>query len=266
VEERFGGLYSEKGRPGIPIRLMVGLHYLKHAFNESDETVVSRWVENPYWQYFCGEEYFRHTLPIDPSQMTRFRDRIGEEGCEYMLGLTVETGIDTQTVAKASLAVVNIDTTVQDKAIAYPTDAKLYHKARKTLVKQAKQLGIALRQSYERLSKRALLMNGRYAHARHMQRAKREQKRLRTYLGRVIRDIERKLGHQSATPNHPRLNRLLEIAKRIHTQQRNDKNKVYSVHAPEVECIAKGKVHKRYEFGVKVGVVSGDEIPSRQSV
>lgn len=256
VEERFGGLYSEKGRPGIPIRLMVGLHYLKHAFNESDETVVSRWVENPYWQYFCGEEYFRHTLPIDPSQMTRFRDRIGEEGCEYMLGLTVETGIDTQTVAKASLAVVNIDTTVQAKAIAYPTDAKLYHKARKTLVKQAKQLGIALRQSYERLSKRALLMNGRYAHARHMQRAKREQKRLRTYLGRVIRDIERKLGHQWATPNHPRLNRLLEIAKRIHTQQRNDKNKVYSVHAPEVECIAKGKVHKRYEFGVKVGVVS----------
>lgn len=256
AEQRFGGLYSEKGRPGIAVRLMVGLHYLKHAFNESDETVVTRWVENPYWQYFCGEEYFRHTLPIDPSQMTRFRDRIGEEGCEYMLGLTVVAGIDTQTVAKASVAVVNVDTTVQDKAIAYPTDAKLYHKARKTLVKQAKQLGIALRQSYERLSKRALLMNARYAHARQMQRAKREQKRLRTYLGRVIRDIERKLGHQQATPNHPRLNRLLEIARRIHTQQRNDKNKVYSVHAPEVECIAKGKVHKRYEFGVKIGVVS----------
>ncbi len=170
-----------------------------------------------------------------------------------MLSLTVVAGIATQTVSKASLAVVNVDTTVQDKAVAYPTDAKLYHKARKTLVKQ---LGIALRQSYERLSKRALMMNGRYAHARQMQRAKREQKRLRTYLGRVIRDIERKLGHQQATQNHPRLNRLLEIAKRIHTQQRNDKNKVYSVHAPEVECIAKGKAHKHYEFGVKVGVAS----------
>ena len=93
VEERFGGLYAEEGRPGIPIRLMVGLHYLKHAFNESDETVVERWVENPYWQYFCGEEYFRHEMPIDPSQMTRFRDRIGETGCEFMLGLTVLAGI-----------------------------------------------------------------------------------------------------------------------------------------------------------------------------
>lgn len=95
AEHRFGGLYSEKGRPGVAIRLMVGLHYLKHAFNESDETVVSRWVENPYWQYFCGEEYFRHTMPIDPNQMTKFRDRIGEEGCEFMLSLTVLAGIAT---------------------------------------------------------------------------------------------------------------------------------------------------------------------------
>ncbi len=253
VEERFGDLYSEEGRPGIPIRLMVGLHYLKHAFDKSDEAVVNCWVENPYWQYFCGEEYFRHQLPIDPSQMTRFRGRIGTEGCEYMLNLTIITGVATQTVAKTLLAVVTVDTTVQEKAIAYPTDAKLYHKARSALVRHAKQVRIGLRQSYERLSKRALMMNGRYAHARQMQRAKREQKRLKTYLGRVIRDIERKLDQQAV---HPRLVRLLEIAKRIHAQQRNDKNKVYSVHAPEVECIAKGKAHKPYEFGVKVGVVS----------
>lgn len=103
---------------------MVGLHYLKHTFNESDETVVARWVENSYWQYLCGEEYFRHTLPIDPSQMTRFRNRIGEQGCEFMLSLTVSTVIRTKTVAAASLTVVNVDTTVQDKAIAYPTDAR----------------------------------------------------------------------------------------------------------------------------------------------
>ena len=193
VEERFGGLYAEEGRPGIPIRLMVGLHYLKHAFNESDETVVERWVENPYWQYFCGEEYFRHEMPIDPSQMTRFRDRIGETGCEFMLGLTVLAGIATKTVSEASLAVVNVDTTVQDKAIAFPTDARLYHKARGALVRMAKKMGIDLRQSYERLSKRALMMNGRYSHARQMRRAKREQKRLRTDLGRVMRDIERKV-------------------------------------------------------------------------
>jgi len=115
AEQRFGGLYSEKGRPGIPIRLIVGLHYLKHAFNGSDEAVVARWVENLDYQYFCGEEYFRYTLPIDPSQMTRSRDRIGEEGCEYMPGLTVVAGIDTQTVAKASLEVVNVDTRYRTK-------------------------------------------------------------------------------------------------------------------------------------------------------
>ena len=118
VEERFDQLYSEAGRPAIAIRLMVGLHYLKHTFNESDETVVARWVENPYWQYFCGEEYFRHELPIDPSQMTRFRKRIGEAGCEFMLSLTVVAGISTQTVSQTSLTVVNVDSTVQEKAIS----------------------------------------------------------------------------------------------------------------------------------------------------
>ncbi|BCT69125.1 IS5 family transposase [Nitrosospira sp. NRS527] len=258
VEDHFGALYSEEGRPGIPIRLMVGLHYLKHTFNESDETVVARWVENPYWQHLCGEEYFRHEMPINPSQMTRFRERIGKEGCEFMLGLTVVAGINTKTVSRASVAIVNVDTTVQDKAIAFPTDARLYHKARGALVRLAKQRGIDLRQSYERVSKRALMMNGRYAHARQMRRAKREQKRLRTCLGRVIRDIERKvvLQQTEAGQEHAELKRLLEIAKRIHAQQRHDKGKVYSVHAPEVECIAKGKAHKPYEFGVKVGVVS----------
>ena len=258
VEERFGGLYAEAGRPGIPIRLMVGLHYLKHAFNESDETVVERWVENPYWQHFCGEEYFRHEMPIDPSQMTRFRDRIGEDGCEFMLGVTVRTGLETGTVRRASLAVVNVDTTVQDKAIAFPTDARLYHKAWGSLVRMAQGMGIDLRQSYERLSRLALAKHGRYAHARQMQRARREQKRLKTYLGRVIHDIERKVAIRQiqGAQEHSKLTRLLEIGQRIHTQQRHDKGKVYSVHAPEVECIAKGKAHKPYEFGVKVGVVA----------
>ena len=218
VEARFGELYAEEGRPGLPIRLLVGLHYLKHAFNESDETVVERWVENPYWQHFCGEEYFQYERPIDPSQMTRFRARIGEDGCEFMLGITVQAGIETKTVAKASLVVVNVDTTVQDKAIAFPTDARLYHKARGTLVRLAK--------------------------------------RLRTYLGRIIRDIERKRERRRDALEHATLNRCLKLAKRVHAQQRHDKDKVYSLHAPEVECIAKGKARTPYEFGVKVGVVS----------
>ena len=253
--ERFGPLYSDEGRPGVPIRLMVGLHYLKHAFNLSDELVVERWVENPYWQYFCGAQYFAHSLPIDPSQMTRFRTRVGAAGCEFMLLLTIEAGLATRTVAPTSFAAVNVDTTVQEKAIAHPTDARLYHKARVALVRHAQRAGIELRQSYVRLSRRALVMNGRYARAQQFKRARREQKRLRTYLGRVIRDIERKL--EVAQGSHRAcLERLLPTARRIHVQRRTDTKKVYSVHAPEVECIAKGKVHKRYEFGVKVSVAS----------
>lgn len=251
-EDQFGALYAEAGRPGVPVRLMVGLHYLKHAFNQSDEEVVAGWVENPYWQYFCGAEYFSHNLPIDPSQMTRFRKRIGESGCEWMLQLTVQAGLATQTLQPSSLRAVNVDTTVQEKAIAFPTDARLYHKARATLVRHAQKLNIDLRQSYTRVGKWALFNQGRYAKAQQMKRAKREQKKLKTYLGRVIRDIERKASESQLKS----LGRLLDIAKRIHIQQRSDHGKMYSVHAPEVECIAKGKAHKRYEFGVKVGIVT----------
>lgn len=258
-EKRFGGLYAAGvGRPGHPIRLMVGLQLLKHTSNLSDEEVVAVWVENPYWQHFCGEQYFRHDLPIDPSLMSGFRKRIGEPGCEFILSLTVQAGLLTKTVAKASLAVVNVDTTVQDKAVAFPTDARLLHKARVALVRQASRLSINLRQSYERVGQAAFVRSQRYAHARQINRAKAQTRKLRTYLGRVIRDIERKT--QSGDRRTERMDKLLEIAARIHSQPRKrsegDPPKLYSVHAPEVECIAKGKVHKQYEFGVKVGIVS----------
>jgi IS5 family transposase len=254
-EAKFGGLYaSGVGRPGHPIRLMVGLQLLKQICNVSDEELVSVWIENPYWQHLCGEQYFRHELPIDPSLMTLFRKRIGTDGCEFILGLTVQVGLETKTIAQSSLAVVNIDTTVQDKAITYPTDAKLLNKARIALVRLAKKQGIELRQSYHRVGQSAFAKSARYAHARQYNRARAHTKKLRTYLGRVIRDIERK-----ATDLAP-LQRLLEITKRIHGQPKKradgDAPKIYSVHAPEVECIAKGKAHKKYEFGVKVGLVT----------
>jgi transposase, IS5 family len=254
-EAKFGGLYaSGVGRPGHPIRLMVGLQLLKQICNVSDEELVSVWTENPYWQHLCGEQYFRHELPIDPSLMTLFRKRIGTDGCEFILGLTVQVGLETKTIAQSSLAVVNVDTTVQDKAITYPTDAKLLNKARIALVRLAKKQGIELRQSYHRVGQSAFAKSARYAHARQYNRARAHTKKLRTYLGRVIRDIERK-----ATDLAP-LQRLLEITKRIHSQPKKradgDVPKIYSVHAPEVECIAKGKAHKKYEFGVKVGLVT----------
>lgn len=251
-EEAFGPLYVENvGRPGVPIRIMVGLHYLKHTFNESDESVVVKFVENPYWQYFCGCEYFQHTLPINPSSMTRWRKRVGWEGMEKLLKETVETAKRNKLLKRSDAERVNVDTTVQEKAIAFPTDARLYYKARRKLVQEAKRREIKLRQSYERVSAKAFLKQTRYAHAKQYKRAQRQTRRLRTYLGRVIRDIRDHDHTLDANMLH-----LLEISQRIADQQKTSKNKVYSVWAPEVECISKGKAHKRYEFGGKVSLVT----------
>jgi IS5 family transposase len=251
-EQQFGSLYVENvGRPGKSIRLLVGLHYLKYTYSESDESVVARFLENPYWQYFCGFEYFQHEFPIDPSSLTRWRKRVGSEGMEQLLKETVETAKRGKLITRRDAQRVNVDTTVQEKAIAFPTDARLYYKMLRALVRAAKERGIELRQSYERVGKKALARQGRYRHARQMKRARRETKKLKTYLGRVSRDIQRK----APTPDEA-LSKQLELAQRLLKQQRHDKGKLYSIHAPEVECIAKGKAHKQYEFGCKVSMVS----------
>ncbi len=252
LDEMFGSTYCpDNGRPGVSTRLMVALHYLKYTHNLSDEDVVACWVENPYWQYFSGMKWFEHDVPIDPSSMTRWRKRIGESGAEGLLRETIEAGLKIRAVKPHQLKRVNVDTTVQEKEIRFPTDARLYDRARQRLVDAAKDRGITLRQNYNRKSKHALYMQSRYTHAQQMQRARRCTRKLKTYLGRVIRDIER---------NHPQPNEqvdnLLEVGRKIFHQQRTDKNKTYSVHAPEVECISKGKAHKRYEFGCKVSVAA----------
>jgi len=243
LDELFGETFSEAGRPGIPTRLMVALHYLKYTYNLSDEDVVLGWTENPYWQYLSGMKYFEHEIPIHPSSMTRWRKRIGEAGAEELLKETIEAGLKLKAVKSFQLKRVNVDTTVQEKDIRFPTDGRLYDRARERLVKAAKGRDIPLRQNYNRLSKRQLLQHSRYAHARQMKRAAKCTRKMRTYLGRVIRDIERKF------PNpDPEIASLLETSRKIHSQKRNDKNKVYSVHEPSTECISKGKAHKKYEF------------------
>lgn len=252
LDEMFGSTYCpDNGRPGVSTRLMVALHYLKYTHNLSDEEVVACWVENPYWQYFSGMKWFEHDVPIDPSSMTRWRKRIGEAGAEGLLRETLEAGLKIKAVKPHQLKRVNVDTTVQEKEIRFPTDARLYDRARQRLAEAAKDRGISLRQNYNRKSKHALYMQSRYAHAQQMQRARQCTRKLKTYLGRVIRDIER--NYQK--PDEP-LRNLLEIGRKIFHQQRTDKNKTYSVHAPEVECISKGKAHKRYEFGCKVSVAA----------
>ena len=251
-ETAFGPLYAEVGRPGLPTRLMVGLHLLKQVFNLSDEVVCARWVENPYYQHFCGFDYFRHDLPVDRSSMTRWRERIGPAGMEVLLKATIAAGLDGGVVAAKELERVTVDTTVQPKAVTHPSDARLYHRGREILARLAARHGLGLRQSYARLGKRAMRRAGAYLHARQNNRAKREIKRLKTFLGRVSRDIRRKLAGNHALAPH--FARALALVDRLLAQQRHDTGKLYSLHAPEVECLAKGKAHKKYEFGVKVSV------------
>ena len=247
---------DELGRPGVNTRLMVGLFYLKHAFDESDESVVARWVENPYWQFFCGLCYMQHELPIDPSSLSKWRKRVGAERLEKLLEATIHTALAIKAMRPQELQKVNVDTTVQEKAIAFPTDARLYHKMRAALVRRAQSLGLALRQNYRFKGKKLLAKQGRYAHARQMKRAAKMTRQLKTILGRVLRDIERKAAKfQGQIADEP-LRELVALAERLLAQTRTSKNKVYSVHAPEVECIAKGKAHKRYEFGCKTSVAT----------
>ena len=240
---------STTGRPALPTRLMAALLYLKHVYALSDDDVVERWRENPYWQHFSGERYFRHDLPCDPSSLVRWRQRIGEEGCEWLLAHSIEAATRAGVIKRGSLDTVVLDTTVQPKAIAHPTDSRLLNRAREQLVDAAQGAGIALRQSYTRVGKAAEHQAGRYAHAKQYRRMQREIRKLRTWLGRVIREVQRKGGEITGALNHK-----IEIAQRLHAQKRDSKNKLYALHAPEVECIAKGKARTPYEFGVKVSV------------
>ena len=247
----FGGQYHEEGRPGVPIRVMVGLHYLKTLFNESDESVVVKWVENPYWQYLCGCDTFQHEVPCHPTSLVRWRKRVGESGMERLFKAVLDAAMKAEALDPSEIKQVTVDTTVQEKAIAFPTDARLYHKARKAIVRTAKRAGINLRQTYVKAGKNALFQNHRYGAARQYNRARRETRKLQSFLGRVMRDVERKCAQPS-----DQLKALLANCKRIYTQQRQGSPKLYSVHAPEVECIAKGKANKKYEFGCKVSLTS----------
>ena len=249
-EVSLGGSYHpSQGAPGISTRLMVALHYLKYQTDLSDEDVVAAWVENPYWQHFSGERYFQHQMPIDPSSMTRWRKRLGEAGAEQMLRATIEAGMKMKEIRPSQLQRLNVDTTVQTKAIRYPTDARSYHRCRERLVKAARTAGLKIKQSYEHVGRRLLMQSSHYAHARQMKRAKACTRTLRTQLGRVVREIERQVEQPAGE-----LKKLLETAHKIHAQQRYDKKKIYSVHEPEVECISKGKAGKKYEYGNKVSV------------
>jgi len=247
---------ATNGRPGGSIRMMAGLLFLKDLKGLSDESVCEAWRENPYFQYFCGEEFFQHRLPVEPPSLSILRKRLGKAGEERLLQETIKLGLKAGAVTVPEIKRVNVDTTVQEKAIKFPTDTHLCNKARADLVKTAARFGVPLRQSYARKSKHAVFMTNKYMAARQMKRGRKMAKTVRNYLGRVMRDIKRACAEKPLLQSAFKLD--LEKANKIYAQAGNPKepNKIYAWHAPEVECIAKGKAHKKYEFGCKASIAS----------
>lgn len=245
------GCYNpDQGAPAKAVRLLVGLHYLKHTF---DESVVERWIENPYWQYFCGFETMQHELPLHPTSLVKWRQRVGAEKLAELLSETIALALRENQVTKQELSQVNVETTVQEKNITYPTDSKLLHKAIVKLGQAARKRDVKLRQTYVRVAKTAAVKTGRYAHAKQFKRMRRTLKKLHTYLGRVIRDLRRKLPQPDEA-----LETLLSRCERLHAQQPSEKHKIYSLHEPDVKCISKGKARQRYEFGQKLTVATAN--------
>jgi transposase, IS5 family len=250
-----GSFVSRKGRPATSPRLIAGLLYLQHAFDLSDEEVVWQWVENPYWQVFTGETYLQTEPPIDPSSLTRWRKRLGEAGVEELLAETIDAAKRAGVIKAASVKRVIVDTTVMQKAVAHPTDSRLLERCREHLVKAAARHGLKLRQNYNREAPHLARQIGRYAHAKQYKRMKKVLRTLRSRVGRVMRDVERQIDAVS-DGSRAALQELIGRTKRILSQKAKDKSKLYALHAPEVECLAKGKARTPYEFGVKVSITT----------
>lgn len=254
LEKEFSNFFTEEtGAPAKPVRLVTGIFMLQHMSGLSDEETVKVWVENPYWQLFCGYDFLQWKFPLHPSSLSRWRTRLGKMGMRKILSETIRSALAGDVVSESDMESVIVDTTVMPKNIAFPTDSRLYYKSLKRLVRFAKRYKIPLRQSYVFLAKRALRLVSKYVHSRKIKQAGRETRRLKTYFGRVLREIERHVSHDSE------LNQIadswLRTLREIFEQKRTDSPKIYSIHEPQVECISKGKAHKKYEFGCKASIV-----------
>ena len=252
-DEAYAPLYcQDNGAPGLPTRLMVGLHYLKYAFNLSDEELVKRWLENPYWQYFCGETHFQTDFPCDATSLGIWRKRIGEEKLKLTIDETIRIALAKKFVTKKELSAVVVDTTVQEKNITFPTDAKLLSRAIMKLAKHCLLHRIKLRQSYSRVSKRTAQKASEHGSRRHFGKLQQCVQDLKNWLGRVLRDIEKKRGNKALSPSFLQ---MIDLSNKLLVQEKDTKKKIYSLHESEVCCIGKGKDRVRYEFGQKAAVV-----------
>lgn len=249
---------SNAGRPRVPLRTMIALLYLKHAFNLSDEAIVERWSDSPNFQYFSGLAHFEPRLPCDATTLVKFRRLLGEEGCEELLAQTINQAVSMKLIPAAALATVVVDSTVQEKAIAHPNDARLLEVARRKLVQTAKAAGVDLKQSFAKEGKTLRFKAGRYAHARQFKRLRKTVKRQRTIVASLCREIVRKAlaaGQALGERTTEALNKATRIVAQA-AKRKNDPHtpKLYAWHAPEVVCMAKGKSRTPYEFGAKVGI------------
>ena len=247
-EASFSPLYSaDNGRPAKPIRLMCGLLILKHVRNLSDESVVEQWSENAYYQYFCGMLEFTPSFPCNASELVHFRKRVGEEGMELILSESIR--VNQEGDERDHHGTAFIDSTVQEKNVTYPTEAKLHKKIVRKVLSIVKSLGLPLRQSYTFVLK-GIYRDQRFRnHPKNRAKALKADRRLRTIAGRLVRELKRNLAG-----NHDH-DSLLSLFERVLSQKRCSRKKVYSLHEPEVQCISKGKEHKKYEFGNKVSII-----------
>ena len=245
-EKEFSVFYSNTGQPSMPIRFMVGCLLLKRLYNLGDETLAEAWIRDPYMQYFCGSAYFEHKFPCDPSDFVHFRKRIGEEGIEKIFFYSVKLhGSNALSYSVLS------DTTVQENNVSFPTDAKLAKRVIEKCNALAGKEGIIQRQSYKHVSKQMLRDTYNSNHLKRKKKARKAQSKLRTIAGRQVRELERKLSSEALSKYQEELN----LYRKVITQKRTDKDKTYSLHKPFTSCIAKGKAHKQYEFGNKIGLV-----------
>jgi IS5 family transposase len=249
-EKEFASLYSETGQSSVPIRLIVGCLLLKHLKNLGDETLAKAWIENPYMQYFCGMKCFEHKFPFDPSDFCHFRKRIGEEGFEKIFSQSVRLHVKEATLQHCSWHLS--DTTVQENNTTFPTDAKLCKKVIDKCNKIAKKEDISLRRSYLRESKQLLRDTYNGKHPKRAKQARKARKRLKTIANIQIRDLGKRMDSFQQTFYR----KDFDLYKRAVNQQKNDKDKIYSLHKPFTKCISKGKPHKQYEFGNKVGLIT----------